>query len=420
MSGGRAGRPRLLAVIASYGLKNLELLRRVIAEYKGMNMDVDVVVVSNEPKELDADVRVVVGLPSRDPWSLPFAHKAIFAKNVDRYDLFAYSEDDMEVREANIRAFLRATPHLALNEIAGFLRYEVDECGGMFFPEVHGSYYWKPESVHRRGEYTIAEFTNEHAAFYLMTQAQLKTAIASGGFVRGPYAGRYDMLCTAATDPYTRCGFRKVVCVSALEDFLIHHLSNRYAGKLGVSRRIFREQIEALMAIGKGTYPASSLLAGDHVSSGGECSKSYYEEPDEELLALVPRDAKRIVSVGCGWGASEARLKERGAYVTAAPMDSIIGAAAAREGIDVVHGTLEECLAKWDGQRFDCILMTNVLHLVPNPRQVVEACARLVRVGDCLWSAVPTSVPCEGGENAFLVGGVLASFAFSAKEVLTL
>lgn len=374
-------RIRLLVVIACYGSKNLELLKQLIGGYQSMAMDVDIVVVSEAPKALGAGVKVVVGLPSENPWSLPFAHKPIFAQYVDQYDLFIYSEDDMEVTEENIHAFLRAAPHLAEDEIAGFLRYEVDKSGTWSIPEAHGNYHWKPESVKQRGDYIVSEFSNEHAAFYLLTQAQLKKAIASGGFLRAPYEGRYDMLCSAATDPYTRCGFRKVICISALEDFLIHHLSDRYADQLGVSLANFNEQIQTQKAIVEETHPVSSLYEMKSYPVKNEWLKNYYEEPSEELFNLVPNGIDNILSVGCGWGATEAKLKERGAVVTAIPMDSIIGAEAGRLGINVVYGALDECVEQLDGRVFDCVIMTNLLHLLPNPKQAVEQCARFVAQG---------------------------------------
>jgi 2-polyprenyl-3-methyl-5-hydroxy-6-metoxy-1,4-benzoquinol methylase len=393
---------RLLVVIASYGFKNIELLKRLIRGYQGMSIDVDVVVISDAPKELDLNVKVVVGLPSKNPWSLPFAHKPIFAQNLDQYDLFAYSEDDMEVSEGNIYAFVRATPDLAQDEIAGFLRYEVDESGAWSLPEVHGSFHWKPESVKQRGNYTIAEFTNEHAAFYLLTQDQLKKAIASGGFLQPPYERQYDMLCTAATDPYTSCGFHKVICISAVEDFLIHHLSNRYAGQLGVSLSTASEQIQTQMAIAKGIHPCSNLCHTESRMLHGEWSKNYYEPPSEELLKLVPDNAERILSIGCGWGATEVKLKERGAAITAVPIDSIIGATAVRRGIDVVYGTLGECIQKLAGQTFDCVIMANLLHLLPNPSQVVEQCSHFV---------------CQGG--TFVISGPnFGSARVLAKRIL--
>ena len=375
---------RLLVAIASYGEKNVEFLKQIIQRYRSMAMEVDLVVLSDAPKDLGAGVKVVVGLPSRSPWSLPFAHKAIFAQNVDRYDLFIYSEDDMDVTEANIQAFLSATPQLETEDIVGYLRYEVDQSRIMFLPDVHGGSHWKPESVRRRGAYMIAEFTNEHAGFYILTQTQLRRAIASGGFLQSPYEGRYGLPETAATDPYTSCGFRKVICISALDNFLIHHMSNRYAGQVGLPLTSFKKQVQTLMDICDGTHPASTLCKAESKFLHCKWFKNYYENPNEEVLDLVPDDVKTILSVGCGWGATENRLKQRGAEVTALPLDSVIGAAAARLGIEVIYGTLEECLSNLEGRRFDCVLISNLLHLQPNPIDVLQRCSLFVREGGTL------------------------------------
>jgi SAM-dependent methyltransferase len=377
-------RLRLLVAIASYGSKNIEFLKRIIGNYQGMDMEVAIFVLSEAWKDLGPDVKLVVGLPSKNPWSLPFAHKRVFADNVDRYDLFAYSEDDMEVTEENIHAFLRVTPELKHDEIAGFLRYETDEAGIPSFPEAHGSYHWKAETVARRGPYTIAEFSNEHAAFYILTQDQLRRAIASGGYLRSPYEGRYDMLCAAATDPYTSCGFRKVICISTLQDFLIHHLPNRYVGQLGLPINAFTEQIETLIDIRDGVRPGTSLCKMESRILHGRWSKSYYEEPCAEVLTIVPRDAKAILSVGCGWGATEVELKKRGAKVTALPLDSVIGVTAARAGIEVIYGQLEECLENLSERKFDCVLMINLLHLLPDPWSMLQKYARLLANGGTL------------------------------------
>jgi 2-polyprenyl-3-methyl-5-hydroxy-6-metoxy-1,4-benzoquinol methylase len=375
---------RILVAIASHGNKNLEFLKKLIQRYQSMSMNVDVVVFSEAPKDLALNVKVIVGLPSKNPWSLPFSHKAYFARNCDRYDLFIYSEDDMEVTEENIQAFLRVTPQLKPDEIAGYLRYELDASGARFLPDIHKAFHWKVESVRRRGADTIAEFTNEHAGFYILTQSQLRQAVASGGFLTDPYEGRYGMLETAATDPYTRCGFRKVICITALEDFLIYHMSNRYVGQLGIPLFAFTEQVQTLMDISNGTHPASMLCEVESKVMRGRWSKSYYESPGEELLKMLPNNAKSILSIGCGWGDAEITLKKRGIEVTAIPLDSVIGAAATRLGLNVVYGTLDECFTNLDSRQFDCVLMTNLLHLLPNPKAVLEQCSRFVREGGTL------------------------------------
>jgi 2-polyprenyl-3-methyl-5-hydroxy-6-metoxy-1,4-benzoquinol methylase len=385
----KTGRLRLLVVIASYGQKNLPFLKQIIRIYQNMTMEVDLIVVSESPKELGSGVKVVVGLPSANPWSLPFAHKAIFAENVERYDLLVYTEDDIEVAEGQIQAFLRATAAMGPDEIPGYLRYETGQDGTKLLTDVHGSFCWKPESARHRGEYTIAEFTNEHAGFYILTQAQLRQAIASGGFLKKPYEGRYGLPETAATDPYTCCGFRKVICISVLDDFLIRHMSNLYVNRHGVPLSRFKEQVQTLIDISNGTHPVSALCEVKSKMLHLDWSKHYYEAPSEAFLKMVPEDAKQILSIGCGWGAAENKLKQRGAEVTALPLDSVIGAAAARLGIEVIYGTLEECLTNLEGRRFDCVLVSNLLHLQPNPIQVLQRCSLFVREGGTLVVSNP-------------------------------
>ena len=371
-------RLRMLVAIASYGSKNLALLHEMIRRLREFEMHVDIVVLSNEPKALGPGVEVVVGLPSPNPWSLPFAHKALFAQRAADYDLFLYTEDDIGITQAHVEAFLRVTPELADDEIAGFMRYEVDAAGTRYLLDVHGRFHWKPESARRRGDFVVAEYTNEHAAMYLLTRRQLERALVSGGFLRPPCEDQHDMLCTAATDPYTVCGFRKVLCISQLDDFLVHHMSNRYAGRWGLTRAEVGEQLRTQIEIAAGRHPASTLCPTETRLMHGEWSKSYHELPSDEVLALVPAHARSVLSIGCGWGAAERRLQARGASLTVVPLDSVVGADAHRAGMEVVYGTLDECRVALGGRRFDALLMTNLLHLLPDPAQAVAAWAPLV------------------------------------------
>ena len=122
-SGSGEQRLRVLVGIASYGEKNLPYLRKIIAIYQALPYELDIVVFSEAPKDLDSRIKLVVGLPSSNSWSLPFAHKSYFAESIDRYDLFIYTEDDVDIDAANIEAFLRVAPKLEPNEVAGYLRY---------------------------------------------------------------------------------------------------------------------------------------------------------------------------------------------------------------------------------------------------------------------------------------------------------
>jgi 2-polyprenyl-3-methyl-5-hydroxy-6-metoxy-1,4-benzoquinol methylase len=332
---------------------------------------VDVVVLSNLRKEVPG-VELLVGVPNDDPWSLPFAHKRVLADRLDDYDLFIYSEDDTLITEKNITAFLTVTELLPQGEIAGFLRSEAGSDGETYHCEFHESHHWDPQSVRSRGGYTFAFFTNEHAACYMLTRQQLRRAIDSGGFCVEPHTGRYDLACTASTDPYTQCGFKKMVCVSHLDDFLVAHLSNRYAGRLGVSAPELRRQIETLLTIGRNGHRPSSLFPTETRLAGLRYSKSYYEPVREDIGSLIPTNAKSVLSIGCGWGAMEAWLAKKGLRVAAIPLDPVIGACAEARGVETVYGDFAKARERLEGREFDCLFVSNVLHLVQDPPEVLS------------------------------------------------
>jgi SAM-dependent methyltransferase len=383
------GNLRLLAVIASYGLKNREFLNRVIENYRRLDFVVDIIVLSETEKDLGVDIEVVVGLPAKNPWSLPFGHKKIFADKVDQYDLFAYSEDDIQFSETNIQAFLQITPILPEDELAGFQLYEKDDSGEKWLPGVHGGFHWEPESVRTRGREVVAEFSNAHSACYLLTRDQLKRAIASGGFLRGPTEGEYDMLCTAATDPYINCGFHKVIPITQLEDFLVYHLPNRYVGRLGLSLARWKEQIKTLLDVSNGLHPATNLFRFQSKLQAGKWLKGYDEILDDVVLQMVPDRSKTILSIGSGYAHAELQFQKRGLDVTTLPLDSVSGAISDRRGIEVIYGDFRKCVEQLGARTFDCVLLTNLLHLLPDPKAIVEQLAKFVAPGGTLVVAGP-------------------------------
>jgi SAM-dependent methyltransferase len=364
-------RLRVLVAIANYGTSNNHYLARLIREYRAMAFDVHIVILSNVDKQLEG-TEVLVGLPNRNPWSLPFGHKRVFADRVDQYDLFIYSEDDILITENNLRAFLEVCSALADDEIAGFIRVEKGSGGDVGYPDVHTHFHWMPNSVKSRGKYTFAAFTNEHAACYVLTQSQLRKALDSGGFLVDPHQWKYDLLCTAATDPYTQCGFQKLIPISHFDDFAVEHLSHKYIGTLGINEGEMRRQIRSLMQINTFSSAPSSLFNTETQLRQFKYSKSYYEPPVPDVIALIPDGAQRVLSIGCGSGATELKLIERGLKVVAVPLDSVICGSAAEKGVHVVQGNLLEARTSLNAQYFDCILLLNVLHLIPDPVEVLS------------------------------------------------
>ena len=382
-------RLRVLVVIANYGTKNDQYLRRLLDEYHSMSYDVHLVVFTNVPKDLGEDVEVVVENPKGDPWAFPFAVRRVFAERSSDYDLFIYTEDDTLIRQRNIDAFLQANAVLQENEIAGFIRCEKGPGGETYISTAHAHFHWEPGSVVVRGPNLFAFFTNQHSGCFLLTQAQLRRAIGSGGFLVAPHQGRYHLPETAATDPYTQCGFRKVICLSHIKDFILPHLANKYVGKLGLRDVEFFRQVQALEAIHNKTRPCTVLLNSEPKVWRANWSKSYYEPSSPEMLAMVPESTQTVLSYGCGWGAMESDLSNRGICVTTVALDSVIGACAEAKGIEVIYGDSRTALASLADKRFDCLLIANVLHLVSEPARLLESLANLLSDGGVVIATVP-------------------------------
>jgi 2-polyprenyl-3-methyl-5-hydroxy-6-metoxy-1,4-benzoquinol methylase len=408
---------RALVVISTWGTKNDRYLLRLIEEYRSMSLHVDIVVLSNISRKIAPGVEVVAVRPRnqwlpgrlfgvlRYPWLLPeeyrewkrhlefpFAHKRILADRANDYDLFIYSEDDTLITEKNIQAFLRVSAVLPKDEIPGFVRFEEGPDSSLNYPEVHGIYHWDPRTVRSRSEYTLAFFTCEHAGCYVLTREQLQRAIDSGGFLVEPHSNKYDLLCTAATDPYTQCGFQKLVCISHLDDFLIHHLPNKYVGtSFGVDDHELRRQVEILLRIGRNGHRPITLFETETKLSRGIYSKDYYEPFRPEVVSAIPVGTRTVLSIGCGWGATEVCLAEKGMRVTAVPLDSVIPGGARAKGVELVAGNLGEARSALTGRVFECLLLSNILHLVPDPVNLLSSFGALLHPsGKCVVVAPNT------------------------------
>jgi len=395
-SGNRVAAPqrtatlKLLVVIASYGLNQDKYMERLVREYQSMSFQVDVVVVSNVEKSVPEGVKLVVGMPTKDPWSLPFAHKQVMAERINDYDLFVYSENDTLLTEKHVEAFLRVSQVLPENEIPGFLRYESNAKGVRQNISAHGHYHWDSASVCKRGSLTFGAFTNEHAALFLITQKQLRAAIASGHFLVAPYKGKYDLACTAATDPYNSCGFRKLVCISQLDDFLLHHLPDKYTGpEFTEADQEFGKQLKALMALAESGRKPASLFPTETKLPAAKFSKDYYEQVREEIASMIPESARSVLSLGTGLGKTEKWLAGKGKRVVAVPLDPVIGAAAQAEGVEILEGSFDAVRKVLEGRKFDCLFLSNILHLAPQPQEVLKRFAELLQPGGSILIVSP-------------------------------
>jgi 2-polyprenyl-3-methyl-5-hydroxy-6-metoxy-1,4-benzoquinol methylase len=358
---------RVLVAIANHGTKNREHLDRLLHEYRSMSLHVDVVVLSDSPKfDLGSDVEVHVGTPTPNPWSLPFAHRKVFADRLEHYDLFIYSEDDTLITEAHLVAFLEMADRLAAHEVPGFLRYEVFPHGGRSYCSVHSGYHWDVASIRFVGDELVADFTNQHSACYVLTQDQLRLAIASGQFLIPPHEGLYDMLVSAATDPYVRCGLRRVLPVTRIDEFLVHHLPNVYLSRLGVGEVEWQAQLAALREVAAGRRSDAVLFDSESRMDTAVWNRKYHERATDVEVRTLRRTVRRVLSVGCGDGRLERQLFGD-AELVGIPLDEVIAAVARTRGIATTAPALDDALAELSGEAFDVLFLHDVLGHVADP-----------------------------------------------------
>lgn len=381
---------KVLVAIASHGNAQDHFLRQVVSEYLPLGERCRIVVLSNVAKRV-AGAEVRIGVPTADPYSLPFAHRAVFAENVEDFDLFIYSEDDTLISVENIEAFRSAQRQLEANEVAGFLRSEVRTDGGRQIVSANHHFRWRPESVVRRGTDLYAKFSNQHSGCYIVTRTQLQRAIDSGGFLVEPRRRRYGMLETAASDIYTQCGLVRRINLSRIHDFIVPHLANKYFERMGVPVEDLLEQLEALKAIHAGQKWAGTLVEPEARTPHFRWSKNLYECGDRRLLGAVPSSARHVLSIGASWGGNERALVERGLNVTAVPIDAVFGHRLERLGVTVVAGSLDEAAERLSGNSFDVILLDDILHRALRPTAWLSTLRPLLAEDGRVLGSIPVA-----------------------------
>jgi 2-polyprenyl-3-methyl-5-hydroxy-6-metoxy-1,4-benzoquinol methylase len=370
---------RMLVAIANHGTKNQAYLARLLEAYRSMRHEVDLVVLSDAPKDLGPDIEVRVGAPTRNPWSLPFAHRRLFADRADAYDLFVYSEDDTLIEQQHVDAFVELNELLPEDEIPGFLRFEEHENRERSYCSIHSSYRWLPETVATHDGEVFASFSNEHSACYILTRDHLKRAIASGGFLVEAHEGEYDMLVSAATDPYTRCGLRRRICLSRVDDVLLHHLPNVYLGKLGVTETEFRAQLRGLTGIARGKLDPGTLIQPASNLPSIAWDIPQYPKASPELRSLVEGRGNRVLSIGCASGCLEQELFGSGSDVSVIPLDSVCAEVARMRSFRAAPPDLQVGLASFGAEEpFDVILLHHVLEHVRDPGAWLRSAADLI------------------------------------------
>lgn len=102
-------------------------------------------------------------------------------------------------------------------------------------------------------------------------------------------------------------------------------------------------------------------------------TKDYYSQERPEMAALVPREIKTILDVGCGQGAFLKLVKERtGAETWGIEMEPEVAEVAKKYADKILTGKIENLTNSIPDTYFDCIIFNDVLEHLLDPTETLK------------------------------------------------
>lgn len=117
---------------------------------------------------------------------------------------------------------------------------------------------------------------------------------------------------------------------------------------------------------------------------------SYYENIRNDMIPLIPEDAKCILEVGCAAGMTGRELKKRpGTFVAGIELNAKAAEAAKAVLDDVLQGNIEEIDLPYSDASFDCVLFADVLEHLVDPLSALLKVRRLLKKGGTVVASIP-------------------------------
>jgi 2-polyprenyl-3-methyl-5-hydroxy-6-metoxy-1,4-benzoquinol methylase len=98
----------------------------------------------------------------------------------------------------------------------------------------------------------------------------------------------------------------------------------------------------------------------------------YFEGFRNDVIAVVPDSAERVLSVGCAAGTTDAELVKRGVKVVGIEIDSKAAETVRQRGLVVLEGDASEVDISQINEPFNCLIYADILEHLPEPTEVLN------------------------------------------------
>ena len=116
----------------------------------------------------------------------------------------------------------------------------------------------------------------------------------------------------------------------------------------------------------------------------------YYRQERKDVEALIPKEARRILDVGCGEGILGKRLLEKGVKeVVGVEIEQAV-CEKARENLSrVICGDIEEIDLPFEEGYFDCIVFADILEHLKDPLSVIKKLKKHLKDSGVVVASIP-------------------------------
>ncbi len=118
-------------------------------------------------------------------------------------------------------------------------------------------------------------------------------------------------------------------------------------------------------------------------------TKNYYFKIRSDILTALPEDISSVLSLGCGGGETEIRLKESGKVVYAVEREASFKPKLEKILDRVIIADLDQDRLDLPQDFFDCILLADILEHLRNPEAVLQGLKQYLKSGKYLVISAP-------------------------------